>query len=139
MEAKTLGDLIFTYEKFAQAENKSERTIEAVTAAATKFDSFLGGNTNLWDITAHDLRRYILHLQERNKWSDHPTIQKNHGNLSSNTIAHHVRQDRVVYPVLQLPMIGLIHGASPLWVQLALDPIPTSYSTFVWLDAWLSC
>jgi len=91
METNNLGNFISIYEKFAQAEAKSDRTIEAVTAVTRKFDSFLGGNSNIKAITADDLRRYILHLQERCKWSDHPTIQKNHGNLSPNTIAHHVR------------------------------------------------
>ncbi|HEY92866.1 MAG TPA: tyrosine-type recombinase/integrase [Dehalococcoidia bacterium] len=91
MEASNLGHFISIYEKFAQAENKSERTVEAVTAAARKFDRFLGGNTNAQDITADDLRKYILYLQECCKWSDHPTIKKNHDGLSSNTIAHHVR------------------------------------------------
>ena len=91
MESDNLGHFISVYEKFAQAENKSDRTIEAVTGAARKFDSFLGVNTNPRDITADDLRRYILHLQERCKWSDHPTIKQDHGNLSPNTIAHHVR------------------------------------------------
>ena len=91
MESNNLGYFISVYEKFAQTENKSERTIEAVTAVARKFDSFLGENSNPKDITADDLRRYILHLQERCKWWDHPTIQKTHGQLSSNTVAHHVR------------------------------------------------
>lgn len=91
METGNLGHFLLIYEKFAQAENKSKRTIEAVTACAKKFDGFLGGNTNPRNVTAGDLRRYIIHLQERCKWLDHPTIQKNHGNLSSNSIAHHVR------------------------------------------------
>jgi hypothetical protein len=71
MEANNLGYFISIYEKFAQAENKSDRTIEAVNNAAKKFDSFLGGNTNPQDITAEHLRSYILRLQERCKWSDH--------------------------------------------------------------------
>jgi len=94
METNNLGHFISVYENFAQAENKSERTIEAVTGAVRKFESFLGGNTNPQDITADDLRQYILHLQERCKWSGHPTIKQNHGNLSPNTIAHHVRHIR---------------------------------------------
>ena len=43
MEANNLGYFISIYEKFAQAENKSKRTIEAITAAVSKFDGFLGG------------------------------------------------------------------------------------------------
>ena len=91
METNDLGYFICIYEKFAQAENKSSRTIEAMTSAATKFNSFLGGNTNPHDITADDLRRYILYLPERCKWLDHPTIKQDHGQLSPNTIAHHIR------------------------------------------------
>jgi len=91
MEANNLGHFISIYDKFAKAENKSERTIEAVIAAVRKFDSFLGGSTSPQDITADDLRRYILNLQERCKWSGHPTIKQDHGQLSSNTIAHHIR------------------------------------------------
>jgi len=94
MEANNLGHFISVYQKFAQAENKSDRTIEAVTGSARKFDNFLGGNTNPQDITADDLRRYILHLQERCKWSGHPTIKQDHGHLSPNTVAHHVRHIR---------------------------------------------
>ena len=67
MEASNLGHFISVYEKFAQAENKSERTVEAVAGAIRKFDSFLGGNANPHDITADDLRRYILYLQARCK------------------------------------------------------------------------
>ena len=91
MEANNLGYFISIYGKFAQAENKSDRTIEAMTGAARKFDSFLGGNVDPQDITAGDLRRYILGLQERCKWSGHPTIKQDHGKLSPNTIAHYVR------------------------------------------------
>ncbi|MFC2063384.1 tyrosine-type recombinase/integrase [Chloroflexota bacterium] len=102
MEARTLGDFISVYQKFAITENKSPRTIEAITGAAKKFDNFLGGNTNPQDVTSDDLRRYILRLQERCKWSDHPTIQKNHGNLSPNTIAHHIRHIRALWTWLEL-------------------------------------
>jgi hypothetical protein len=82
MDVDNLGHFVSIYERFAQAENKSQRTIEAVTAAARKLDSFLGGSINPQDITADELRRYILHLQESCRWSGHPTIGQNHGNLS---------------------------------------------------------
>ena len=62
MEANNLGNFISIYEKFAQAENKSERTIEAVTGAVSKFDSFLGGDTNPHDITADDYSDSTKHI-----------------------------------------------------------------------------
>lgn len=91
MGADNLGNFICVYEKFAAAENKSHRTIEAVTNATRKFDVFLGGNSNSKDIEADDLRRYILYLQKRTKWSGHPTIKQHHDNLSPNAVAHYVR------------------------------------------------
>lgn len=97
MEANNVGDFVCIYEKFAKAENKSDRTIEAAQGAARKFDSFLGGNTNPQDVTANDLRRYILHLQTRPKWSGHPTIKQNGDHLSPNTVAHHVRHIRAFW------------------------------------------
>ena len=51
MEASNLGYLISIYEKFAQVEKKSNRTIEAVTSVAKMFDSFFGGSTNPQDFT----------------------------------------------------------------------------------------
>ncbi len=102
MEADNLGHFISVYKRFAAAENKSDRTIEAVTNAVNKFDSFLGGNSNPKDIQADDLRRYILHLQERPKWSGHPTIKQNHSNLSSNTVAHHVRHIKAFWSWMAL-------------------------------------
>ncbi len=102
MEADNLGHFISVYDRFAAAENKSDRTIEAVTNAANKFDIFLGGNSNLKDIEADDLRRYILHLQERPKWAGHPTIKQDHSNLSSNTVAHHVRHIKAFWSWMAL-------------------------------------
>ena len=75
MEEKTLGHFISVYEKFAAAENKSHRTIEAVTNSVSKFDLFLGGKSSPKAVKADDLRRYILYLPQRPKWSGHPSIK----------------------------------------------------------------
>ena len=94
MEAKTLGDFLFIYEKFAIAENKSPRTIQSIKTAVPRFDNFLGGCPDVKEVQAEDLRRYIRYLQEQPKWSSHPTIKQNHGNLSDNTIASYIRSIR---------------------------------------------
>ena len=101
MESDTLGNFIYIYEKFAKAENKSPRTIEAVVNAATKFDSFLGGCTDIEAVQAEDLRRYIRYLQQQPKWSGHPTIKQDHGNLSDNSIASYVRSIRSLWSFLK--------------------------------------
>ncbi|MFC1980605.1 tyrosine-type recombinase/integrase, partial [Chloroflexota bacterium] len=94
MEAKNLGDFLIIYEKFATSENKSKRTIETVTAAVSAFNKFLGSCDDITRIQAEDLRRYIGSLQERSKWSGHPTIKGRKDNLSLHTIACYVRSIR---------------------------------------------
>lgn len=101
MEAGKLGNFISVYEKFATAENKSPRTIESVKNAVTKFDSFLGGCTSIEAVQAEDLRKYIRHLQEQPKWSGHPLIKQDHGNLSDNSIASYVRSIRSLWSWLK--------------------------------------
>jgi len=94
MEAKNLGDFLFVYEKFAATENKSNRTIETVTAAVRHFGNFLGGAINPQHVKAEDLRRSIEHLQERPKWSGHPNIKIRDERLSAHAIASYVRSIR---------------------------------------------
>ncbi len=101
METDSLGNFIFVYEKFAIAENKSPRTIEAVKYAATKFDNFLGGVTDIKVVQDEDLRRYIRHLQQQPKWTGHPTINQDHGILSDNAIASYVRSIRSLWSWLK--------------------------------------
>jgi site-specific recombinase XerD len=94
MEAKNLGDFIFVYEKFAATENKSNRTIETVTAAVRHFGNFLGEPADVRLVKPEDLRRYIQLLQERPKWHDHPTIKTKDDGLSPHTVASYVRSIR---------------------------------------------
>ncbi len=94
MEAKTLGDFIFVYDKFAATENKSNRTIETVTAAVRHFGDFLGEAASPQHVKAEDLRRYIAHLQERPKWFGHPHIRVREEKLSAHAIASYVRSIR---------------------------------------------
>jgi len=94
MEAKSLGDFVSIYEKFAASENKSNRTIEAYTAAVSHFDRFLGGCDDIHRVQAEDLRRYIRSLQERFKWYTHPTIKGKADSLSPHSIACYVRSIR---------------------------------------------
>jgi len=101
MEAATLGDFVFIYEKFATAENKSIRTIEGVTAAVRQFDRFLGGCTDVSQVGAEDLRQYIRMLQEKNRWSGHPTIRSRTDKLSPHSIASYTRSIRTFWSWLK--------------------------------------
>ena len=101
MEAKTLGDFLLIYEKFAKAENKSPRTIQSIKEAVSQFDNFLGGCPDVEEVKAEDLREYIRYLQQKPKWSGHPLIKQDHGNLSDNAIASYVRSIRSLWSWLK--------------------------------------
>lgn len=101
MEAKNLDDFILIYEKFAASENKSRRTIEDTTAAVRQFNKFLGSSVDVWEVKAEDLREYIRSLQERPKWSHHPTIKPKDTKLSPHSIASYVRSIRAFWSWLK--------------------------------------
>lgn len=101
MEAKNLDDFVLIYEKFAASENKSKRTIEDTAAAVRQFHKFLGGSVNVHEVQAEDLREYIRALQERPRWSDHPTIKPKDTRLSPHSIASYVRSIRAFWSWLK--------------------------------------
>ena len=97
MEAKNLLCFLIIYEKFAKAENKSDRTIESTIAAIRDFDRFLNWPHDINEILPEDLRNYIRFLQSRSRWPDHPTIKPNQGILSDHTIATYIRTIRAFF------------------------------------------
>jgi integrase/recombinase XerD len=101
MEAKNLDDFILIYEKFAASENKSKRTIEDTAAAVRQFHKFLGGSADVHEVKAENLREYIRALQERPRWSNHPTIKPKDTGLSPHSIASYVRSIRAFWSWLK--------------------------------------
>ncbi|MFC2069054.1 tyrosine-type recombinase/integrase [Chloroflexota bacterium] len=94
MEERALGHFIIVYQKFAATENKSNRTIETVTAAVRDFNRFLGVAVNPRDVKPEDLRNYIENLQDRPKWSGHPHIKTRGEKLSPHSVASYARSIR---------------------------------------------
>jgi len=101
MEANNLDDFVSIYQKFAASENKSKRTIEDTTAAVRQFHKFLGGSADVHEVTAEDLREYIRALQERPRWSTHPSIKPKDTRLSPHSIASYVRSIRAFWSWLK--------------------------------------
>jgi len=97
MEAKSLGDFLFIYEKFTTSENKSKRSIESVAGAVKDFTRFLGKCEDVNRVEAEGLRRYIRNLQKRPCWANHPTINPNKRKLSPHSIASYVRSIRTFW------------------------------------------
>jgi integrase/recombinase XerD len=78
-------------------EGKSRKTIEWYSNNLNRFDRFLESPGNISEIKTEDLRRYIRHLQSRQKWHDHPTIRKIHGPLSPHAVATYARTIRAFF------------------------------------------
>jgi integrase/recombinase XerD len=97
MEAKSPDDFLLIYDKFATSENKSPRSIEAVSEAVKEFARFLGKGKYVGQIEAEDLRRYIRFLQDRPCWAKHPTIRPGKRKLSPHSIASYVRSIRTFW------------------------------------------
>ena len=126
MAQDNLDYFISIYQNFAAAENKSTRTIEGTIAAIRNFERFLNSPDDIKNIHSEDLRRYIRYLQSRQKWSEHPTISKTHGNLSPHAVATYIRTIRAFFS--WLTRVGFLNanpfvGVKPPKVTRKIVPI----------------
>ena len=82
----TLSDALAAYRICAQAEGKSPRTVQWITSSVGYFADFLGGNHNISTITANDLRRFIIALQQCKKYRNHPYNKPQQARLPAQSI-----------------------------------------------------
>ncbi len=101
MEARDIDFFVGLYNRYATSENKSKRTIETVTAAVTQFARFLGRCHAPGRLKAEDLRRYILYLQQKERWAGHPAIKNGHGKLSPEAVACYIRSIKAFWSWLK--------------------------------------
>ncbi|MCX8066333.1 MAG: tyrosine-type recombinase/integrase, partial [Anaerolineae bacterium] len=74
-----------------QVEGRSSQTVEWYRRRLIRLANFLG-NIPVEQISAHDLRRYIIHLKEqKTRWPNHPKLSEREGSLSDETIYGHYR------------------------------------------------
>ncbi len=72
-EVMTLSDALVAYRTYARAEGKSPKTIRWITSSVGYFSNFLGPERqDIASITGNDLRRFIIALQDKRKFSQHP-------------------------------------------------------------------
>ena len=93
-EAMQLHRLISGYTLTAQSEGKSTNTIAVVTATVRYLEQFLesqGLSTNVKDIDIEVLRRFLVDLQQRPRFANHPTTPCQNGRLSGHTINAYAR------------------------------------------------
>ena len=88
----TLQDALVAYKTYARAEGKSPRTVTWVASGGGYFAEFLGpGQQDTDAITGNDLRRFIIALQGRPRFSNHPYNKPQPAKLSA-----HFRGDKVL-------------------------------------------
>ena len=69
-----LSDALVAYRICARTEGKSPCTIGRVTSSVGYFGRFLGGDPEISSVTADDLRRFIITLQNTGKFRDHSPL-----------------------------------------------------------------
>jgi hypothetical protein len=78
-----LSSLIDGYCLCAHSEAKSPKTIEMVRSSVRYLGEFLYAqrlSTDVADIGANEIRMFIVHLQQKNRFSSHPTLNLSKGN-----------------------------------------------------------
>lgn len=98
----TIDEALVAYRTYAQAEGKSPKTVDWVTSSVGHFSRFLGPEQqDLARITANDLRRFIIALQDKNKFSGHPYNKVQDVKLSPHTVDTYCRGIRSFFSFLK--------------------------------------
>ncbi len=95
-----LSSLIDGYCLCAQSEAKSPKTIEMVRSSVRYLGGFLyaqGLSTDVADIGANEIRMFIVHLQQKNRFSSHPYAKPQQGKLSGHTVNCYLRSIRAFW------------------------------------------
>ena len=95
----TLDTLIDLFAATKETEGKSQMTVKWYRGMLTTFAKFVGNgeSARVSDLTVHDARAFVAHLQERKaRYVDHPLSQEMQGGLSPHTIHGYVRAIKVL-------------------------------------------
>lgn len=95
-----LSDALAAYRICAKAEGRSDRTIGWATSSVGYFADFLGGDPDISSITADDLRRFIIALQNTGKFRNHPCCRPQETKLSPVSIQTYCRGVRAFFGYL---------------------------------------
>ncbi|MCP4666590.1 MAG: tyrosine-type recombinase/integrase [Deltaproteobacteria bacterium] len=97
---RPLDDLVAGYRLCARSEGKSPVSIEIVTSSVSYFIRFLtdqGEIPSAGSIARDHIRAYILHLNQRRCFQDHPLIPSQDRGLSPVTINGYLRGLRIFF------------------------------------------
>ena len=94
----TFQDALVAYKTYSRAEGKSPRTIQWITSNVGYFADFLGPERrDIAGITGNDLRRFIIALQGKHKFSNHPYNKTQSANLSPQSVETYARAIRAFF------------------------------------------
>jgi len=97
----TLSDALAAYKTYARAEGKSSKTVRWITSSIGYFTDFLGPQRqDIASITANDFRRFIIALQGKHKFSQHPYNKPQQVKLSPQSIETYCRAIRAFFGFL---------------------------------------
>ena len=100
-EVMTLQDALVAYKTYARAEGKSPKTIRWITSSVGYFADFLGPDRqDIAGIAANDFRRFIIALQGKHKFSQHPYNKPQQAKLSPQSIETYSRAIRAFFGYL---------------------------------------
>ena len=88
------------YSLCAQTEGKSKNTVAIVTSSITFLYDFLSNNglsTDVTQIGEREIRVFILHLQQKRCFSNHPYSKTQQRGLSGHTVNTYMRSIRVFW------------------------------------------
>jgi integrase/recombinase XerD len=97
----SIKEALTAYRICAQAEGKSPRTIEWICCSIRYFTDFLGGDRPIEQIGPDDLRAFIIALQARPRFSNHPYARPQPNNISPQSIQTYARAIRAFFGFLQ--------------------------------------
>jgi len=95
-----IGSLLHGYQLCAATEGKSPNTLAIVTNSVTYLYDFLSSNglsTDVTQIGAGEMRTFILYLQQKRCFSNHPYSKAQQRGLSGHTINTYMRSIRAFW------------------------------------------
>ncbi len=95
-----LAGVIAGYRLCAKSEGKSPKTVQTVADAAGQLERFLlscGLTTDAAAIGPNELRAFIIHLQGKRRFADHPLAGTQEGTLSPHTVNTYLRSLRALW------------------------------------------
>jgi len=98
----TLQDALVAYKTYARAEGKSPKTVAWVVSSVGYFADFLGPEQqDIGAITGNDLRRFIIALQGKPKFANHPYNKPQKEKLSAQSIETYCRAIKAFFGFLK--------------------------------------